>query len=189
MVDEVGNEALRLPSDEEVIGQVADGRVEALRILSRRFGGVITAVAIRILGDNADAEEVAADVIWQVWRQGAGFDRERGSVAAWLITSARSRALDRLRALNTRRPAPSQAIEAAALPASGPAAPSGRSQYRRALETALDEGERRLLELVYYSDLSQSEIADRIGIPPANVKTQICGAMMKLKGSLEGARL
>ena len=188
MVDEDGNQARMASSDEEVISQVADGRLDALRTLSDRFGGVIVAVATRILGNRADAEEVAADVIWQIWREGTNFDRRSSSVKAYLVASARSHAFDRLRARRSRRPPPAEAIEPAPEPASDRLASEATSKPGRVASSALDEEERRLLALAYYSELSPVEIGERVGIPPACVKLRIRAAMIKLRSSLKDAR-
>src|SRR5260370_29892845 len=80
---------------------MAAGRVDALRVLTQRFGNVIFAVAKRVLSDAGDAEEVSADVFWQAWRDASSFNPSRGSPVSWLITIARSRAIDRLRARQT----------------------------------------------------------------------------------------
>jgi|SRR5271166_2044548 len=187
MDDEVGNKADRVPSDEEVVSQMAGGCAAALRILSHRYGRVIATVALRILGDNSDAEEVAADAVWQAWRQAGGFDRASGSAAAWLLSIARSRAIDRLRARNWPRPVLGR-VMAPAEQGFAPTAQIGSAQRRGALKAAmaaLDERERQLLDLAYYTDLSQAEIAQRIGIPLGAVKTRMRSAMMKLKSALE----
>ena len=73
---------------------MANGDQDSLRTLSRRYGNALGSVADRILRDKADAEEVAADVLWQLWREASRFDRSRGSVGAWIMmpnpsTSAR----------------------------------------------------------------------------------------------------
>ncbi|MGH7840213.1 MAG: sigma factor, partial [Candidatus Binataceae bacterium] len=83
------------PSDAALVQAIAAGDQEALRSLNQRYGNALAAVADRILIDKADAEETAADVLWQVWRQAVVFDPMRGSVGAWLMTLVRSRAIDR----------------------------------------------------------------------------------------------
>ena len=175
-------------SDEEVISRVADGCLDALRALSDRFGGVIVAVATRVLGNRADAEEVAADVIWQIWREGTNFDPRSSSVKAYLIASARSHSLDCLRARQSRRRPSAGAIEPAPKPASDLLASKVTSKHARVASSALDEEERRLLELAYYSELSVVEIGERVGMPSASVKPGIRTAMIKLRSSLKDAR-
>src|ERR1700723_551308 len=83
---------------------MAAGDQDALATLNQRYGRALSAVADRILRDKADAEEVAADVLWQLWREASRFDRDRGSVGAWIMMTVRSRAIDRLRARKAREP-------------------------------------------------------------------------------------
>jgi RNA polymerase sigma-70 factor (ECF subfamily) len=104
-----------------------------------------------------------------------------------LVTLARSRAIDRLRAKKARQP-PS-APEPAGKDPPDPAAEIDEAQRAQMVRTAvarLDAGERTALELAYFSDLSQSQIAERLGIPLGTVKTRIRGAMMKLREALSG---
>ncbi len=168
---------------------IAAGDPEALRTLNSRYGGMLAAVAKRFLGNDSDAEEVAADVLWQAWREARSFDPARGSVAVWMITLARSRSIDRLRAIRSR--GRTRAEEPAAEAAPDPAYEMDRNQrahsVRRAL-TELDSNERTALELAYFSDLSQTEIADQLQIPLGTAKTRIRSAMIKLRKALIGGR-
>jgi len=196
----VTKEAPNDPSDKELVEQMAAGRVDALRVLTQRFGNVIFALAKRVLSDAGDAEEVSADVFWQAWREASSFNPSRGSPVSWLITIARSRAIDRLRARQTfRRSRP----EASDFPLSSDAMaadPHGdafdrfqRYQTVRAAVARLDNGDRAVLELSYFSELSHSEISDRLKLPLGTVKTRIRSAMVRLRlllsESLEGRRL
>ncbi len=181
------------PSDSELLAAMAAGDAEALRALNARYGKKLATVANRFLADQADAEEVAADVLWQAWREAASFDRARGSVAAWLATIVRSRALDRLRARKARQAPPIQAP-----PGDTPSDRSGapdpsvevdqaeRERIVRQAIARLEVQERRALELAYFSDLSQSEIAERLSLPLGTVKTRIRNAMIKLRKALAG---
>src|SRR5260370_25181532 len=96
-------------ADIELVAAMACGEHDALRALNGRYGHAIAMVAERILSNQADAEEVAADVLWQAWREASRFDRSRGSVGAWLMMLARSRAIDRLRSRRARE-IPSEAV-------------------------------------------------------------------------------
>jgi RNA polymerase sigma-70 factor (ECF subfamily) len=162
-----------------------------LRLLNYRYGNALAAVAERILNDKADAEEIAADVLWQVWRQAVVFDPARGSVGAWLMTLVRSRAIDRLRARNARlRPAgvaedPAEDVARADDETVAIDARQRRAIVKRALDK-LDGRERTVLELAYYSDLSQSAIAERTGLPLGTVKSRIRAALLKLREDLKG---
>ena len=93
-----------LSRDAHLVGQVARGDERALGLLYDRFGPVLYAVAFRVTGEKADAEEVVMEAFAQAWREASRFDAMRGSAAAWLTMMARSRALDlvRSRARRTR---------------------------------------------------------------------------------------
>jgi RNA polymerase sigma-70 factor, ECF subfamily len=175
------------PSDPALVQAIAAGDQEALRTLNQRYGHALAAVADRILIDKADAEEIAADVLWQVWRQAVVFDPARGSVGAWLMTLVRSRAIDRLRARNVRQRSLTASGE---LMASDDASlPLQHAERRKFVVTALNtlgENERAVLELAYYSDLSQSAIAEKTGLPLGTVKSRIRGALIKLREELKG---
>ena len=176
------------PSDRQLVTAMAAGDPHALQSLSLRYGRMLTALAWRFLGDEADAEELVADVLWQAWSEAKSYDPARGSVTAWLVTMARSRAIDRLRAKRSRQPQPG-ADPPAENPPPDPAVEVDEAQRAQVVRTAvarLDSGERTALELAYFSDLSQSQIAERLGIPLGTVKTRIRGAMIKLREALSG---
>ncbi len=174
-------------SDHALVQAIADGDQQALHALNQRYGHALAAVADRILMDKGDAEEVAADVLWQVWRQALVFDPQRGSVAAWLMTVVRSRAIDRLRARNVRA---RTVVNVSEEPQVEDASDAIRSAERRKFVAAalknLSESERVVLELAYYSDLSQSAIAEKTGLPLGTVKSRIRNALLKLREELKG---
>jgi RNA polymerase sigma-70 factor (ECF subfamily) len=181
--------------DRELLAQVARGDVGALRRLYDEHAARAMAIAFRVLRDPAEAEDVVQETFLELWRRSAQFDAGRGGAAAWVVTIARSRAIDRLRASGTA----GRALEGAAtapdqLVASAFAAPSEEAERRRdekrvaaALE-ALPEEQRRTIELAYYEGLSQTEIAVKTGSPLGTVKMRVKLAMIKLGGLLkEGA--
>jgi len=167
---------------------MASGEQEALRAVNRRYGGAIAVVAERILGNKADAEEVAADVLWQAWRDASRFDRSRGSVGAWMMMLARSRAIDRLRSRKARERSGEdpEGIGQVDDPSHEIYSAQRRQQVAKILGE-LKEGEREVLELAYFSDLSQSEIAQRTGMPLGTVKSRMRGALIKLRDALRGS--
>jgi RNA polymerase sigma-70 factor, ECF subfamily len=175
------------PSDRQLITAMAAGDPHALRSMSLRYGRMLTALAMRFLSDEADAEEVVADVLWQAWSDARSYEPSRGSVGAWLVTMARSRAIDRLRAKRARQAQPGQQP-----PAQSVADPevvldeAQRAQLIRTAVSKLEAAERNALELAYFSDLSQSQIAERLGLPLGTVKTRIRSAMTKLREALSG---
>jgi len=173
------------PPDMALIEGMAAGDTEALRRLSQRYGRAVLFAAERILRNGADAEEIATDVLWQAWRQAASFDSARGSVSGWLMLLVRSRAIDRLRTSNARRVAPEEGSigEHEPDPMFGIYSIERQKIVKEAV-AALQENERTLLELAYFSDLPQSEIARQLGIPLGTIKTRMRGALIKLRAAL-----
>jgi len=176
-------------SDEALVSAMAAGDQDALAALNRRYGRALSAVAERILRDKADAEEVAADVLWQLWRDASRFDRSRGSVGAWIMMTVRSRAIDRIRARKAREPrGGADAVEVKV--ADDPSNEIHTAEQRRKVEAALatlNDGERELLRLAYFSDLSQSEIAERSSIPLGTVKSRMRSGLIRLRDALRGS--
>src|SRR5215472_4374262 len=124
-------------TDLELVAAMASGQQEALRALNQRYGNAIAFVAQRILSNQADAEEVAADVLLQAWRDASRFDRNRASVGSWLMMLARSRAIDRLRSRKVREridDTPEQPTHA-----DDPSDAIYRAQTRRRVTAALQE--------------------------------------------------
>ena len=180
------------PSDEALVARVAGRDPEALSCLYDRYRAVVFSLALRILRDRAEAEEVLTDVFFQAWRSAPGFDPLRGSVSSWLMNLGRSRAIDRLRA-RSRRAAGMTALtreesaRAAASSIGGPERDVCVMEKRRRIGRALDglsPQQRDAVELAYYSGLSHSEIASRLGEPLGTVKTRIRQALLALRDSL-----
>jgi RNA polymerase sigma-70 factor (ECF subfamily) len=158
-----------------------------------RFGQVLYAVAYRILGEPADAEEVVMEAFAQAWREAPRFDTGRGSVAAWLTMMARSRALDLIRAHSRRaRITDTAARSEGTAPAMSrgfqtPGKSVEDEERRRAVATALAAlapPQREAIELAYFEGLSQSEIAERLREPLGTIKTRMRLGMQKLRDAL-----
>jgi RNA polymerase sigma-70 factor (ECF subfamily) len=180
--------------DHTLVASVASGDERAIASLYDRYGGVLYAVAYRIVGQRADAEEVVLEAFAQAWREAARFDATRGSVAGWLTMIARSRALDlvRARARRERMTATAAAEQPDASPAMGDWRndPGGavdeaerRARVREALAT-LSTPQREAIELAYFGGLSQSEIAERLQEPLGTIKTRVRLGMQKLREAL-----
>jgi RNA polymerase sigma-70 factor, ECF subfamily len=188
-LSEVAEERKAQASDRELVAAMAGGDANALKVLNARYAGMIVALARRIVGNDFDAEEITADVMWQAWRTVGAFDPSRGSVAVWLVTLGRSRAIDRLRANRTRERRPDACEVEPFAPAAGADIElAERASIVRSALASLQPDEKTALEMAYYSDLSQSEIAEKLGIPLGTVKTRIRSAMIKLRKALAGAR-
>ena len=175
------------PADRDLVVAMAAGNSEALRSLNARYGRMLAALSRRFLSNESDAEEVVADVLWQAWREAKTFDASRGSVSVWLVTLARSRAIDRLRANRARKPPLAEQSASEQVP--DPAMEIDQAQRAhivRAALSELDSNECAALQLAYFSDLSQSEVAEKLGIPLGTVKTRMRSAMIKLREALAG---
>jgi RNA polymerase sigma-70 factor, ECF subfamily len=158
----------------------------ALGNLYDESSSLVYSLALRVVGNEADAEEVTLDVYTQVWRRAAAYDPERGSVTAWLLTIARSRAIDKVRARAGRAnlEQPFEESCEARTHAADPEEHTAMRQQRRRILAALDTlnpDQRRALELAYFSGLSHSELAARLAVPVGTVKTRIRLGMMKLR--------
>lgn len=178
----------------ELLDRVAAGDQRALALLYDGTQRIVFALVQRIVGANDVAEEVVLDVYMQVWRKAATFDRERGRVTTWLLTLARSRALDRRRVQTTRHARETAWTEAlvADLPDRvflddpvGSGERVERAELVRNAIHALPEVQRRAIELAYFPGMPHTEIAERLGEPLGTVKTRIRLAMLKLKDLLE----
>ena len=178
--------------DEALVRRMAAGDDQALGALYDRWAAVVHGVVSRLLRQPDDVEDVVEETFWQAWRQAARFDRTRGAVQTWLLTIARSRALDRVRALRRRREEPLQGDDGQAVvqqAAEGdPGLDAEASERRRIVVAALaglPAEQREALELGYFGGLSQTEIAERTGQPLGTVKTRMRLAMQKLRGQLQ----
>jgi RNA polymerase sigma-70 factor (ECF subfamily) len=179
----------RRHADQASLVRIAEGDGQALAELYDRHARLVFSLALRILQDRADAEDIVQDVFAQVWAQARRYDPARGAVAAWMLTLARSRAIDRLRARRARPETAAEASAAESMPDS-----SARQdvdllsaeqvmRLQQALEE-LPEGQRVALELAYYEGLTHVEVAARLGEPLGTIKTRIRQAVIRLRESL-----
>ena len=178
-------------ADRAALERIACGDHEGLAALYDRHSRPVYSLALRILQDQGEAEDIVQEVFSQAWRQAAHYDPSRGAVAAWLYTLARSRAIDRLRA---NRASPEQAVDdRQAANVVDPRVPADVQllsaeqvgRIRTALE-ALPALQRVAIELAYYEGLTHVEIAERLEQPLGTVKTRIRLALGKLRDVLAG---
>jgi len=171
--------------------RVAAGDVGALRVLYDEHAPRAMAIALRILRGLEEAEDVVQETFLEVWRRSAQFDEGRGGAVAWIVTIARSRAIDRFRASRTAGRAldgvvVNEDVMRTALPS-----PADRMEERRdgarvaAALAALPAPQRETIELAYFEGLSQSEIAAKTGTPLGTVKMRVKLAIAKLTGLLK----
>jgi len=172
-----------------LISRIASGDQSALAALYDATCRIVFGLVLRILSDHPTAEEVALDVYTQVWRQASTYDGQRGSPVAWLLTIARSRAIDRLRSTKQeqQRKEPLDAASAESAATADPEEESVISERKRIVRLALEQlspEQREVIELAYFSGLSHSEIAAKLGQPLGTVKTRTRLGMMKLRDAL-----
>lgn len=168
------------------IARVIDQDQAALNVLYDRLLGQVYGLALRITRRVQLAEEVVQDTFWQVWRQAPRFDPERGSAQAWIMTIARSRALDKLRQLEPNEVELEEEL-LAVIPNPDSHSPlvllntvqQGR-QLNEAL-LALDPVPRQLVSLAFWRGLSHEEIAGITGLPLGTVKSHIRRALVTLR--------
>jgi RNA polymerase sigma-70 factor (ECF subfamily) len=171
-------------SDGELILRTADGDRGAFDLLYRRYSRPVFGLALRRLGDRGRAEDAVQETFASIWRAARSYRPERGPGAPWLYAVARNAITDRGRA----RSEPPMEIPDSPSPDAGPAerAESSWTAWRvhRALEE-LNENERKVIELAYWSGLSQSEVAESLNIPLGTVKTRTRAALGRLSVLLE----
>jgi RNA polymerase sigma-70 factor (ECF subfamily) len=166
-------------SDGELITRVGSGDRTAFDTLYRRYARPVFGLALRRLGDRGRAEDAVQETFASIWRAAGSYKPERGPGAPWLYAVARNAIVDRARA---RSEIPAEIPDEASREA-GPAdqAEQGYVAWRihRALEE-LPEREREVIGLAYWSGLSQSEVAEFLGIPLGTVKTRTRAALSRL---------
>lgn len=166
------------------MGRLQSGDRKAFADLYDRHGPLMYGVALRILRNRADVEDVVQEAWVQVWNRCDSYDPIRGSVAAWLVTIARSRALDRLRRHSARDRAEadvqSEPLPLPANPEETTAHGKLRDELGRAL-AELDPKQRQVLEIAYFEGLSQSQIATRLGAPLGSVKFWARQGLLRLR--------
>lgn len=179
-----------LEGDRQLATRIALGDSVALRQLYDRCVGRAYAIALRILRIRAEADEVVQETFLQVWKKAREYDPSRGGIEGWVVTIARTRAIDRVRerGASTRltehiqlEPVP----QSARPPAPQEVAESHQEQARvRAALEQLPPEQRAVLELAFYEGLSHREISERTGVPLGTVKTRVRLAMQKLAALL-----
>jgi RNA polymerase sigma-70 factor, ECF subfamily len=173
------------------LARAASGDGAALGALYDRHARGVYSLALRVLGVEADAEDVVQEVFAQAWRQASRYDEARGTVAAWLLIMTRTRAIDRLRARQARpdsaNATPDEVWDLRAAPTVDPAEAIAAEQDAARVREALAElplMQRLALELAYFEGLTQSQIAARLEEPLGTVKTRIRVGLLKLRDAL-----
>lgn len=176
------------PDLEEAIQRIAEGDQDALLRLYDKTSHKLFGLALKILKDTFAAEEVLLDVYTQVWRRSAGYDPGRAKPLAWLLTIARTRAIDRMRSAH---PETGEPENYPAREPSGQESPEEESVLIRQQEmvrsalASVEPDLRRVLELAYYGGLSHCEIAAKVDEPPGSVQSRLRLGIMQLYDLLQ----
>jgi RNA polymerase sigma-70 factor (ECF subfamily) len=175
-------------SDEALVALVARGDEDALAELYDRIGRIAYGLALRVLRDERYAEDAVQEAFLQVWRSAASFRAERAKASTWILTLVHRRAVDLVRREERRQTepladdtplgqAPEQTEEAAWLRFE-------RERVQSALRQ-LPDVQREALELAYYGGFSQSELAERLGVPLGTIKSRMFAGLARLRELLD----
>ncbi len=178
-------------ADAQLANRIRSGESEALGELYDAYASMALAVALRVVADREEAEDLVHDAFVAVWKKIDRFDADRGSLRAWLMTVVRNRAIDRVRSRRPKmdledadersllRTGPNPTWEAALQHASA-------SDVRAALDT-LPEEQRRAVELAFFEGYTYREVAVVTGVPPGTANGRLRLALAKLRSALVGS--
>jgi RNA polymerase sigma-70 factor, ECF subfamily len=173
------------PSDVELVARCAKGDEGALSELYDLFGRASYALALRIVRDPSHAEDVVQEAFLDLWRGAGRFDPERSRPASYLLTFVHRRAVDLVRREQARPQRAGGVEDIAERPGAddvaGSLVASEQGATVRAALAGLTDPQRQVLELAYFSGLSQSEIAERLGEPLGTVKSRTHVALSRLR--------
>jgi RNA polymerase sigma-70 factor, ECF subfamily len=172
-------------SDEFLLAQVALGNESAFSVLYQRFSSRVHSLARRMLGGQADADDVTQEVFLKLWERANGFFEQRGSAASWLMTIAHHASIDALRRRTARRTDHPEEMERFALEPNHD--PLEQAMLNRAL-MVLSNHERELIELAFFAGFSHSQIAKKTELPLGTIKSRLRLGLEKLESAL-GARI
>jgi RNA polymerase sigma factor (sigma-70 family) len=169
-------------SDEELLEAIAQGDDAALGALYDRFGRVAYAVALRVLRDQALAEDAVQEAFLAVWRSADAYRRERAKPATWILTLVHRRAVDLVRREDRRR---ADHLDEAPEPSVATVQDEADLRDRRSMVQAalreLPAEQRQALELAYYGGYTQSELAERLGVPLGTIKSRMFAGLTRLR--------
>ncbi len=176
-------------TDEELMRCVAARDEAAFGKLYDRYAAICLGFMLRILHNRAEAEDVLQEVYLQIWQQASNYDIARGRAITWILTIARSRALDRLRKIDVRDRTVTavtheQSIRGANTTAIDDCLNLENAEIVHAALNGISEKQRQTLILAYYEGLTQTQIAERLDEPLGTIKTRMRNGLLKLHGLL-----
>jgi RNA polymerase sigma-70 factor, ECF subfamily len=176
-------ENMSATDDMGLLTRIQSGDQEAMSALFDRYGTMVYSVALRVLKDAGEAEDVMQEIFVQVWKNPGAFVSGKGSLGGWLVVVARNRSIDMI-----RRRRPTEQVELFALPSSTNLAREAERNSLlgkiRGVMVSLPEEQRKSVELAFFEGLSHSEIAEKTGDPLGTVKTRIRLALTTIRKAL-----
>lgn len=182
----------RQQADARLVRRIAEGDKDALAELYDRFSRPLYATALRVVQDQAEAQDVVHDAFVTLWEKASSFEATRGSAFSWAVTLVRNRAIDRVRMRRRRAElltasAPSDLgyDDAHTTPGADDTASLGdEARAVRAAVATLPPDQKRALELAFFGGLTQQQIAEKLAEPLGTVKARIRRALLKLRDTV-----
>ena len=179
--------------DRELLARVAKGNQEAFDRLYEQTSSLLYTLVLRIVRNPGDAADLLQEVYLEAWRKASNYDPTRGDPMAWLVTLARSRAIDWVRALASRGrdvtasldDTPASDLVSRDMDALDISAANERHALVQASLKALPPVQQQVIELAFYQGLTHVEISERLHVPLGTIKTRIRLAMDKLRDGLK----
>jgi RNA polymerase sigma-70 factor (ECF subfamily) len=189
-MENVPHSAARADDDKEIMLKIAQGDRAAFGVLYDRFSAPLYSLALRMLGNEAEAQDMLQEVFLSILSKAPAFSPERGTAFAWVVAQLRNRIIDRLRA--RRRRGELTETYAADLEPSGSAALTSsqnldateRAREVRSALDQLDEEQRQVLRLAFFEGMTQSEIAEKLEEPLGTIKSRASRGMARLRSVL-----
>jgi len=191
----INNESNLLQApDETLVIQVARGNSAALEVLYDRYASIVLGISLKVIGDQALAEDVLQEAFWRVWQSAGTYQSQRGPFTGWLFRITRNLAIDAYRRRNVRpqaisSPNGSDPILDEAPDPNSDVAEQAQSilknrQIRKAL-AALPVVQRQVIEMAYFYGMTRQEIAEATGEALGTIHTRARLALQKLRGEFE----
>lgn len=191
-IESMNDLASDLERDIEWLRRIGTGDRSAFGSFYDQYSGLLFSIAVKVLNDAKEAEDVLQEVFVQIWNKSQAYDPLLGKPASWAVTLTRNKAIDRIRASQRRSRLLEQAtVEANVSPADSPSANEKlhgkeNAEMIRSVLAALPPDQRRAIELAFFSGLTQDEIAKNLQEPLGTIKARIRRGMLKLREKLEG---
>ncbi|MDX6685472.1 MAG: hypothetical protein QOF86_1600 [Baekduia sp.] len=173
-------------AERRLVAGLHAGDARALETIHAQYGSTLFGYLLHVLRERSAAEDVFQQVLTEVWRRGSRYDPSRGSLVTWLLTIARSRAIDELR---RRRPEPLDPDRLPQVPVEAPQDDMLDRWRMSHLLAQLPLDERMLLQLRFYEELSQSEIAERTGLALGTIKGGMVRGLERLRALMDAEAL